>query len=163
MAFNASRLNPIYDLDNTGDSEHGNVANSQHPHSQIQPHMGSIQPKTKPRGKGKFLALTKITSDVDVRKPLTNPMSDFPVLSRHHSKANSSRSGLVPHSSIFLDSSKHTIVVVDENLDLDVLMLPVEHNDNLFDVQNPSIGNPFDLPIASEPLPIQSRYLHYNH
>ncbi|KAK8497113.1 hypothetical protein V6N12_037355 [Hibiscus sabdariffa] len=74
-------------------------------------------PRAKLRNKGKSSATPKLTTLISRRKPQVVTLSEFLILTRNLSKASS----LNPPS---LDQSKHSAVVVDENLNPNILVIP---------------------------------------
>ncbi|KAK8627907.1 hypothetical protein V6N13_135504 [Hibiscus sabdariffa] len=74
-------------------------------------------PRAKPRSKGKMHVSSKPVKSVSLRKTLVFNFFDFSVLARNPNRASSSN---IPP----LDPTKHMAVVVDENLDPNIGVLP---------------------------------------
>ncbi|KAL4366429.1 hypothetical protein GQ457_05G025440 [Hibiscus cannabinus] len=90
--------------------------------------------------KGKSVMISKTSSGTHVRKPLT--LSDFPVLSRNSHKGGSSKS--VPPQVVSLDASKHYVVVINENSDVNVQQ-PMQQASDPPHMQQHLLGEPPDL------------------
>ncbi|KAK8484556.1 hypothetical protein V6N11_028873 [Hibiscus sabdariffa] len=74
-------------------------------------------PRGKPQNKGKLSATTKSTKSISLCKSSPVTFVDFPILTRNHNAASSSN----PPP---LDLLKHSTIVVDENLDTNIIVLP---------------------------------------
>ncbi|KAK8574825.1 hypothetical protein V6N12_062503 [Hibiscus sabdariffa] len=90
--------------------------------------------------KGKSVVISKPSSGTHVRNPLT--LSDFPILSRNFHKGGSSKS--VPPQVVSLDASKHYVVVINENSDLNVQQ-PMQQASDPPHMQHHLLGEPPDL------------------
>ncbi|KAK8697435.1 hypothetical protein V6N13_113584 [Hibiscus sabdariffa] len=98
-------------------------------------------PRAKPRSKGKMHVSSKPVKPVSLRKTLVFNFVDFSVLARNPNRASSSN---IPS----LDPTKHMAMVVDENLDLNIGVLPAT---SPMSDHTPSTGKPPD----TQTLPIQ--------
>ncbi|KAK8622702.1 hypothetical protein V6N13_117607 [Hibiscus sabdariffa] len=106
----------------------------------------ALIPRVKPRGKGKVSATPKPSKPINLRKSPSINFAEFPALSRIQSKASSSH-----YSS--LDQSKHTAVVMNENLNPNVGNLPSDSIPLLFpDCTSPQ-GEPPDKHAPPSQLP----------
>ncbi|KAK9008731.1 hypothetical protein V6N11_075614 [Hibiscus sabdariffa] len=91
-------------------------------------------PRAKPRSKGKMHVSSKPVKSVSLRKTLVFNFFDFSVLARNPNRASSSN---IPP----LDPTKHMAVVVDENLDPNIGVLPAT---SPMSDHTPPIGKPPD-------------------
>ncbi|KAL4281986.1 hypothetical protein GQ457_03G013250 [Hibiscus cannabinus] len=94
----------------------------------------STAPRAKLRSKGKMHVSSKPVKSVSLRKTLVFNFADFPVLARNPNRASNSNIPL-------LDPTKHMVVVVDENLDPNIGVLPAT---SPMSDHTPPIGKPPD-------------------
>ncbi|KAK8993425.1 hypothetical protein V6N11_033523 [Hibiscus sabdariffa] len=117
VVFHASRFNPIHDLDQVDPSGKGVES---FPQPQSQSVVKTALSKAKLKSKISHKPSLKSANAVHVRKPLSVTLADFPVLSRNHNKASTSRLASKTTPTVNLDTSKHSTVVMDENSDPNV-------------------------------------------
>ncbi|KAK9042856.1 hypothetical protein V6N11_071211 [Hibiscus sabdariffa] len=117
VVFHASRFNPIHDLDQVDPSGKGVES---FPQPQSQSVVKTALSKAKLKSKISHRRSLKSANVVHVRKPLSVTLADFPVLSRNHNKASTSRLASKNTPIVTLDTSKHSTIVMDENSDPNV-------------------------------------------
>ncbi|KAL4386788.1 hypothetical protein GQ457_09G010950 [Hibiscus cannabinus] len=102
-----SRFNPLY-LDGEEAQVDGNIPNS----GQVNDYVPLSPRNTR---KGKQPITVKQLRAVNVRKPLTISVNDFPIIPWSALKASSSRSTRASHKVTILDKSRHSAIVLPEN------------------------------------------------
>ncbi|KAK8663856.1 hypothetical protein V6N13_083661 [Hibiscus sabdariffa] len=102
-----SRFNPLY-LDGEEAQVDENIPNS----GQVNDYVPLSPCSTR---KGKQPVTVKQLRAVNVRKPLTTSVNDFPIIPRSALKASSSRSTCASHKVTILDKSRHFAIVLPEN------------------------------------------------
>ncbi|KAK8568436.1 hypothetical protein V6N13_106351 [Hibiscus sabdariffa] len=128
IVFRASCFNPIHDLDHVESS--------------------GIDVKPSP-------PVSKSVNAVNICKPLSVTLANFPVLSRNHNKFSSFHLASKTIPIVNLDVSKHSTIVMDENADPNFQMLarPLgdtnNHTLNAGDSSTRPLGDPSDNSIPA--------------
>ncbi|KAK8657588.1 hypothetical protein V6N13_035819 [Hibiscus sabdariffa] len=142
LGFQGSRFNLLSDLEN-GDNNLSDIPSAPLADVPIrQVTNAAAIPRVKARSKGKLPVTTKQSMPISLRKsPIVN-FSEFSILQRGHNKASSS----IPPA---LDQSKHSVVVVNENSDPNVLVSPGVFTTLSTNGKVPPTGEPPDQRLQS--------------
>ncbi|GMI96503.1 hypothetical protein HRI_003319600 [Hibiscus trionum] len=113
VAFTASRFNPIYDVESEKTDEPASPGPMQFGTHNVHATTTPLNPRNKFKAKGKGLSNNKLSTSVNVRKPLT--LADFPVLGCNQTRTNVPKTATPAPSKTPLDVTKHSSVVLGEN------------------------------------------------